>query len=224
MPSRTYRSGVTAALMALAKGTCYYPKCTTLLIQFVEDEPWLQVEIAHIRGLRPGSARYDPDMDDQTRNAFINLLLLCTVHHKRVDRRAEEYTTAQLQQWKAGAEHESPSPLAAWTDVTQAKLEAVVSQSFTKEVERLNDAVTRLESVDREAAGLIRPLIRELQAARISRPALSEDVVATLDDASRRLRGLDDSAELLHLAADRLSGLPHLIDRLNDAADGLGDR
>lgn len=57
-------------------------------------------ELAHIRGRKPGSARYDPTMNDGERDASENILLLCTNCHKKIDDQPEVYTTKKLQQIK----------------------------------------------------------------------------------------------------------------------------
>lgn len=71
-------------LFALSCNRCAYPGCEEALT----DARWGQVkaDIAHIRGERPGSARFDPTMTTAERDAFDNLLLLCPNHHRLIDR------------------------------------------------------------------------------------------------------------------------------------------
>jgi predicted restriction endonuclease len=83
---RDYTGGTERALFRLARGTCYYPDCMASIILVVDDEAVVAVETAHIRGALRDSARYDAAMTDEERRAFANLLLLCTAHHKLVDR------------------------------------------------------------------------------------------------------------------------------------------
>ncbi|HUF96979.1 MAG TPA: hypothetical protein VMM60_02545 [Ilumatobacter sp.] len=58
----------------------------------------MQADIAHIRGERPGAARYAPDMTDKERNAVDNLiLLLCPNHHREIDRlRPQDWSAEKL--------------------------------------------------------------------------------------------------------------------------------
>jgi len=99
---RTYSSGTVHALFRLAAGTCYFPNCLVPVLAEADDEPVVGVDVAHIRGAKPNSARYDPDMTDEARASFANLVLLCTVHHKLVDRiRPEVYPVERLAEWKA---------------------------------------------------------------------------------------------------------------------------
>jgi hypothetical protein len=75
-------------LFALSCNTCAYPGCE----QRLTDPAWMQVnaDIAHIRGEKPGSARYDPDMSEEQRHAYENLLLLCPNCHRLIDRLAAD--------------------------------------------------------------------------------------------------------------------------------------
>jgi hypothetical protein len=102
---RDYGVAVERALYRVARGTCYYPDCTQPVIAVVEGTHVVAVEIAHIRGANPGSARYDPAMSDPERAAFANLILLCSPHHKLVDRlRPDDYPVEMLQDWKTANE------------------------------------------------------------------------------------------------------------------------
>jgi hypothetical protein len=97
----SFTSGTEKALFRMAAGTCYFPKCDTPIITEVNDTPIVGVEIAHIRGAEPGAARYEPGMTDEERRAFSNLILLCTLHHKYVDRlAAAEHPVEVLEEWK----------------------------------------------------------------------------------------------------------------------------
>ncbi|OPZ98848.1 MAG: hypothetical protein BWY71_01144 [Planctomycetes bacterium ADurb.Bin412] len=61
--------------------------------------------MAHIRGGKPGSARYDDSMTDAQRNHFDNLIFLCPNHHAEIDKlRPELYPPARLLEMKAAHE------------------------------------------------------------------------------------------------------------------------
>jgi hypothetical protein len=102
---RDYSAGTERALFRLARGTCHFPECEAPILRLVDGHPVVSVEIAHIRGAQPGSARFDPSMTDPERASFDNLILLCTAHHKLVDRLApDEYPVERLRSWKEAAE------------------------------------------------------------------------------------------------------------------------
>lgn len=83
MGSRSYKDRDLKRLFALSRNVCAFPGCD----QRLADPAWpsVQAEICHIAGLQEGSARFDPSMTDEERNAFENLLLLCPNHHRFID-------------------------------------------------------------------------------------------------------------------------------------------
>jgi len=101
---RDYSPATRAALVELAGGTCYFPGCKERLIRFVEGEPYIGYEIAHIRDANPGN-RFDDTMTDDERRAFKNLVLLCKPHHELIDKRhPDRYSVADIQTWKTTRE------------------------------------------------------------------------------------------------------------------------
>lgn len=112
---RAYSAGTRAGLFALGSGTCYFPKCDRPAVEMVGAEPEIALQIAHIHGASPGSARYDAGMTDAERASFSNLILLCTPHHNVVDRRhPEDYPAEVLRAWKTdheGAAGVPPLPI-----------------------------------------------------------------------------------------------------------------
>lgn len=130
---RSYGSGVEKALYRLARGTCYFPGCAHPIFELVDDEPIVAVEIAHIFGALPGSARYVETMTDDERRAFENLILLCTVHHKVVDGpRRDSYQPELLQQWKRDNEPAEGIEALEAAGLTDAVLEKVLEHVLAK--------------------------------------------------------------------------------------------
>jgi hypothetical protein len=102
---REYGTGTRYALFALAQGTCYFPGCNEPVVKAVEGFQTTNVQIAHIRGANPGSARFDASMTDAERARFDNLLLLCKPHHDVVDKLApSDWPASRLEGVKAGRE------------------------------------------------------------------------------------------------------------------------
>jgi hypothetical protein len=125
---RHYTAGTERALFRLSSGTCYFPDCKTPVIRMVGEHPIVEVEIAHIRGAQKTSARYDSTMTDSERAAFANLILLCTPHHKLVDRLdADSYPVALLQSWKT-ANEPADGTVALEHLVTEANFETLLEK------------------------------------------------------------------------------------------------
>jgi hypothetical protein len=130
---RSYGSGVEKALYRLARGTCYFPDCPHPIFELVNNEPIVAVEIAHIYGALPGSARFVETMTDDQRRAFENLILLCTVHHKAVDGpRRDDYPPELLQQWKLDNEPSEGIEALESAGLTDEILEKVLEQVVAK--------------------------------------------------------------------------------------------
>jgi len=64
-------------------------------------------EVCHIKGARPGSARFDPGQTDVERHAYANLVLMCPTHHTVIDDDEEAYTVKRLCEIKAAHEAQS---------------------------------------------------------------------------------------------------------------------
>jgi len=87
---------------------CSFRGCSEKLS--VEDAagvaPYTLGEMAHIKGNKAGSNRYDPSQSDVERDSYENLILLCPNHHTLIDKRENEieYTVDLLHEMKS--EHE----------------------------------------------------------------------------------------------------------------------
>ena len=70
-------------LFALSRNQCFFPACE----QYLADPTWKRVkgEVAHIKGEKRGSARYDERQSEPDRQGYVNLMLLCPNHHKTID-------------------------------------------------------------------------------------------------------------------------------------------
>ena len=64
-------------------------------------------EMAHIKGEKPGSNRYDSSQDDSDRNSYENLILLCPTHHTIIDKPENEETYSVARLLKIKEEHEA---------------------------------------------------------------------------------------------------------------------
>lgn len=107
MPNRPSKH--TATLLWGACGNeCCNPDCSeqVLLLDKAHKEIKKLGEIAHIKGAKPGSNRYDSSQTDEERHHYDNLLILCRKCHKEqphgVDIPANEskYPAALLKEWK----------------------------------------------------------------------------------------------------------------------------
>jgi hypothetical protein len=84
-------------LYVLSGNLCAKPGCATVLVnangRFVGA-------VCHIKGERPGAARFDKSLTEEKRRAQTNLILLCSTHHTLVDAEPKKYTVGVLSKWK----------------------------------------------------------------------------------------------------------------------------
>jgi hypothetical protein len=78
---------------------CAYPGCDQPLIFHDRAKATAIAEIAHIRSEAPGGPRHDPDYAGDI-DGPDNLLLLCGIHHRPVDRHESTYSIEELEAWK----------------------------------------------------------------------------------------------------------------------------
>ena len=92
-------------LWSNSAGMCSFRGCSEKLS--VEDAagvaPYTLGEMAHIKGNKAGSNRYDPSQSAVERDSYENLILLCPHHHTLIDKRENdiEYTVDFLHEMKS---------------------------------------------------------------------------------------------------------------------------
>lgn len=95
------------ALFALSNNVCGLRGCNNKIVIIdydLENGSPYAAEAAHIKGEKPGSARYDPEYPEEKLNSLENLICLCPRCHKKIDKNPEKYPVELLLQMKK--EHE----------------------------------------------------------------------------------------------------------------------
>lgn len=161
---RDYSAGTRAALATLSRGRCYFPECLSPILRFIDGEPYIDYQIAHIRDARPGT-RYEPDMTDDERRAFANLILLCKPHHELIDRRhPDRYAVTDLESWKAAREGDASGDLAQIGSLDDEDLEELLYRSVA---ESQQDITTRLEAREADARARIEAVLNDVSHDRV---------------------------------------------------------
>lgn len=96
-------------LWSNAAGICSFPNCNEKLSveEAAEAAPYTLGEMAHIKGNKPGSNRYDESQSSVEKDSYENLTLLCPTHHTLIDKAENEgiYSVDILHEMKRN--HES---------------------------------------------------------------------------------------------------------------------
>lgn len=110
-------------------GVCAIPNCGKDLTYESKSGNDTHVgEAAHIRGEKPGAARYDVSMTDAERDHVNNLLYLCTDHHTIIDKVPADWPTATLMDLKVSHEKQARQAMeVAFADVAFPELQNAVS-------------------------------------------------------------------------------------------------
>lgn len=224
---RDYSRTTIFALARLGGGTCYWPDppCTTPVMVLINGRPVRNVEIAHIRAANPNGPRYVPNMSDKERADWANLILLCTPHHTMVDTiKPQDYPIEVLEQWKANREGGSAGALSTLSGITEDRLQEIIANSMQEATEELKAAVSRIASVDPDAAMLLHDAAQAINpdtadilysAARYINPDTAEELWSAAQSLSRIVDS--GNVEMLHNAANTLHqmGLPNIIEELS---------
>jgi len=130
-------------ILCLRSGNiCAFPDCNTSLVVGKTDADKESVigDMAHIEGEKPGAARYNPNMIDEDRNSYNNLIMICKIHHKIIDDQPQEYPVQRLKQMKS--EHENwirESTAKEILNVTFAELSVVTKYIVSGQSFRADD-------------------------------------------------------------------------------------
>lgn len=105
--SRDISRSVEAMLWGIAAGRCQFNGCNRPLWKSpITQEPVNLAEKAHIYAFSAAGPRGNKGIDAKRLNMLENLILVCDICHKTIDKNwsGSRYTVEQLQQWKAAHE------------------------------------------------------------------------------------------------------------------------
>lgn len=218
MGERRYSAATEAAIFAMSL-KCYYPGCPVASVSIFKDGTEAKnVQIAHIVAVSPKGPRYRELPEGET-NRFTNLILLCTSHHSRVDKKAnaDKYPEPVLRRWKQENEHDLRSKVDGLDKLTEDELNNHLNEAAAGVKEEIEFAIKELKDhVSESSAELLRSLYN-----KIVQHYINADSVDLLFAASERLTNLEDNAEILFKASDHLVNLEDNSATLSNAADQL---
>jgi len=217
---RRYSSGVEKALFVLSSGFCYAPTCKNPVVKLNEDnEPSVEIFIAHICAANKNGARYDKSMSPDERKSFPNLLLLCGYHHNKVDapQTRDQFSKELLLQWKSEREAPIRGQITALSNLTEDRLAEMLVESASSFRDEMMTGIGEIKGISEEA----RDLLRELVDAPFTRQILDPDHVASLEYSARTLTLLQDYAPMLSNSARNLVFLQDYVPMLADSSRAL---
>jgi len=120
-------------LCAYSGNLCAFPGCNHLIFNADGD---LIAELCHIEAALPEGERFNPDMTNEDRRDFSNLMFMCHEHHVTTDN-VDKYPVRKLKEMKA--EHEAIFSLERMSDRIAEKLYDYTSQLAVSTVLNLNN-------------------------------------------------------------------------------------
>ena len=105
--ARQYKPSTVRRLDTLSRNECADPDCERKLI--AKDGETIVSKICHIEAASENGPRYNPEMDDEDRRHFDNLILLCDECHSVIDNpeNEEKFSVELLKSWKKTHETKS---------------------------------------------------------------------------------------------------------------------
>lgn len=130
--ARDYTKTTLKKLFLLSCNQCAAPDCDNTLI--ARDGDTIIAKICHIEAASPNGPRYNPNMTDDERRHYNNLILLCDECHSIIDNKENEnkYPVELLRKWKR--DHEN----------------LCMQNKLNKYPNLLNQAINAIASIDLE--------------------------------------------------------------------------
>jgi hypothetical protein len=122
---------------------CAFPGCTRIMIN--ADGVFIG-QICHIEAAEEGGERFNPDMSNDDRRAFANLMLMCYEHHQ-ISNDVTRYTVAVLKQMKGAHEAKFSDPAKIIEDAIEDKA-SVVKVTECGSLAKLNEVLGWNHSAD----------------------------------------------------------------------------
>lgn len=143
-------------LFAYSGNQCAIPNCAEPL---VDKSGAMLGKIAHICSAEKGGPRFNPEMTNEERRAFENLLLVCGKHHDIIDHKPNVITYAADVLRKFKSDHEDRFKRAELQLIEQvADLTQAALPTYPKTLKRFGNVfdITNSMNVDEELAGLVK--------------------------------------------------------------------
>ncbi len=113
-------------------------------------------EVAHIYAISPGGPRYSKDKTRKELNDISNLMLLCPIHHKIVDKEVIKYPAGKLQEIKKNREQNPPVIGKNLLDWLVQTLEKEKNNNLKKDKEMMDRiSEERLENIKDNKTGVL---------------------------------------------------------------------
>lgn len=128
--ARQYKPATVRRLDTLSGNQCAAPDCTRKLIG--RDNKSIVSKICHIEAASDNGPRFNPNMTDDERRHFDNLILLCDECHTIIDNKNNDkkYSVELLREWKLNHESKKISALNSNTSLLRIAINQISEANF----------------------------------------------------------------------------------------------
>ena len=125
---------------------CAHPDCSNPLIADNDNQSVIG-DVAHIEALSEGGPRYNSKMTNSERNHRDNLVLLCPIHHKLIDKRenVKDYPVEILKRWRQDNEDKWKDTQTRDPNLLRRAIYAMFDADFPQRSNIPNRATTSFE-------------------------------------------------------------------------------
>lgn len=137
--ARDYKISTKRRLDTLSGNQCAAPECERPLL--AHDGHSIVSKICHIEAASEGGPRFNPNMDDDDRRHYSNLILLCDECHQIIDNpeNAGDYPVALLKSWKLDHESKMMSVLNSQPSLLITAIDRIAEADFEAKSEEHSD-------------------------------------------------------------------------------------
>ncbi|TWJ27592.1 hypothetical protein JD81_01082 [Micromonospora sagamiensis] len=207
----------------LSRGTCYEPVCKERVLKMTgSGTPRVNVQIAHIRALGRGEARYEGGFPKERLNNFENLILLCSAHHTEVDSDLWKtlYPIEVLVKWKVDREGDLGVTLRELPPLTDnALLQDLMVNAVDGMRKEIVGAIDELKDISLDTAKMIKSMV----SASFNQPYLTDDAIAKLEFTARVFANFEDKTWMLYESAEGMRTLDDAVNLLYESSLAFKD-
>ena len=149
--ARQYRPSHVRRLDTLSRNECAAPDCEKALI--ARDGETIVSKICHIEAASKKGPRFNPEMSEDERRHYNNLILLCDECHGIIDNLENEsdYPVALLREWKKEHESKGLTALNAKKSLLLVAINAIASSSL-EDVEEAEETEASVFDIEEKIA------------------------------------------------------------------------
>ena len=146
---RQYKPSTIRRLDTLSGNECAAPDCTRPLI--ARDGETIISKICHIEAASANGPRYNPEMTDDERRHFDNLILLCDECHSIIDNKENEHKCpgSMLKEWKKNHESRQLYQLSLNPSLLTIAIDIISNASFDEKTSKLDESTEPFKIEDK---------------------------------------------------------------------------